>query len=301
MQYHLGKVISNEDKNKQKRIQAHIIGLTDDGEISNDSLPWAVPIVPFGLVPEVDDKVWIITGFSLEANSVNFTNLYYAPYTEETYKEVYDYANSDTCQLRKDTKIDDEEEDPVSALTYPKNKVIKIGTFVVEFDLENERFTISDGEGNYAEIMPELFTLKGIKGVSILAKEFIKLYSDEIMLLKSKGGIDIESEDIINVISEKEIFVENDKDVELTTKGNLSIELSQAGKTVSFKNSMSSMQKELERLHDKIDKLADEILNIQTTGTPVLHSLGPASQATVNAFKAQLAISKTEIQNIFKD
>lgn len=70
------------------------------------------------------------------------------------------------------------------------------------------------------------------------------------------------------------------------------------GGTMSFKNSQSGMQAELEKIYDLINDLITAINTISTSGPPPKHTVDPGWDAGV---KITQALNKTEIQSIFKD
>mgnify|MGYP000262180314 CR=1 FL=1 len=90
MKRYLGFVAAkgNEDDEHQRRIQAHIVGLTEG--LKDKDLPWAFPLENQCIVPEVDEKVWIYVDSISKQEGYDYSRQWYRRFTEKTYKEVYE-------------------------------------------------------------------------------------------------------------------------------------------------------------------------------------------------------------------
>lgn len=142
----LGKVAINDDKENQKRIQAHIIGLTDG--LPDEDLPWAFPLDDQCIIPEKDDDVWIYVDQTRSKDSYDYNRLWYRRFTEKTYKEAYDYSNSESAFARKLITLLNEP-DAIGKVTYPENKVAKYGGVTLEYDKTNGEYRITTEDGSY--------------------------------------------------------------------------------------------------------------------------------------------------------
>ena len=105
----LGQVAENDDGKNQKRVQAHIIGLTEG--IKDKALPWAFPLDDQTMVPGIGDKVWIFVDQDSKTEDYDYNRLWYERFTEETYKEAYDVKKSDSHKARAENKLDNEPDD----------------------------------------------------------------------------------------------------------------------------------------------------------------------------------------------
>jgi len=202
----LAKVMDIEDPSNLCRIRASIIGLTDD--LAKDYLPWAVPMDFDNIVPplhteEKPSYVWIYVKKWQDTEDWDYTNQRYKKTSAGTYKEVYDYTNSDSYKIKDDTKISDVDPALPSAPTYPENRVIKISNITIEFDETNKRYEITDEQGNYIRLDPNGTIFKSIKEKHIIAKSDFYLYSD------SKFNVTTKQSDLKEILDDIQTLLAN--------------------------------------------------------------------------------------------
>jgi len=180
----LGIVKGYEDDGHAKRAQISLVGLTDDVKV--DNLPWAFPLDDQCIVPPLDSKVWVYVSAYTSDNpdfedneDYDYSNMYYTRFTEVTYKECYDYTNSDAYKIKDTNKITDQEPDLIDEVTYPENRVIKHSGTTVEFDKTNKRVCVTDPNGNYVQMGEDGVIVKSIKDLFLLAKSNLKVYCEE--------------------------------------------------------------------------------------------------------------------------
>ena len=193
MKRYLGLVTKNNDKEYQKRVQAHIIGLTDDGDVPPKNLPYAFPLDSECIIPAINDKVWIYVDKEQESEDYDYNRLWYRRFTEKTYLEAYDYDKSDSYSTKSKSLIPTEEPPLPTSVKYPKNRVIKISDITVEFDEGNARFCLTDKNGNYYQMDADNVTVKSVKKMNVLAKDEINIYSAKKTRLKALNKLEIKT------------------------------------------------------------------------------------------------------------
>jgi len=178
----LGIVKGNEDEDHLRRIQASIIGLTDD--VPAEDLPWSYPLDEYCIVPAENDPVWIHVEKKSESEDYDYSDLRYENFTEKTPLEAYDVTESDSYKSREADALDNQP-DEVDDVTYPKNRVIKISGITTEYDEENDRYTVTTTDGSFLTISKD----------GIILRSLTDSYDG------TKGKKQIETEDGVELIS----------------------------------------------------------------------------------------------------
>lgn len=189
MKRFLGIVKSNEDEDHARKVQVHLLGLTDG--IADGDLPWATPLEDQSIVPEVNARVWIYVDKADEEVGHDYSRLFYTRWTEHTFKEAYDYTASASYNLKNDaldTSGTIQEPALPTTVTYPKNRVIKISGTTIEFDQENNRFEITDPQGNYFRLGSGEVVIKATTDLYIMTAQQLKLKVIGHFTLEGESG-----------------------------------------------------------------------------------------------------------------